>query len=264
LPVRRPPGPLAAVLGCLIALACSRPADPDAARPAAAPAATEAPEGLEFAPPAAGTYSLPPIQEAVDGVVVGTDGSRRRLFDYLGDRHVVLSFIYTRCVDSEGCPLATGILGMIREELEAAPELAAEVRLISLSFDPARDTTEVMRRYASHAVGPEDVSGGPIGGAGSPAGHARGRDARSWVFLTTPSAADLQPILDGYGQSIVPEVDERGRPTGDFSHVLKVYLIDRRRRVRNIYSTAFLHPAIALNDLRTLVMEEAGRAGGRS
>ena len=38
-----------------------------------------------------------------------------------------------------------------------------------------------------------------------------------------------------------------------------VFLIDREREVRNVYSTSFLHPAIALNDLRTLVMEDRGR-----
>ena len=41
-------------------------------------------------------------------------------------------------------------------------------------------------------------------------------------------------------------------------HVLKVFLIDRKRRVRNIYNSNYVHPAIALADLETLLMEEAG------
>jgi cytochrome oxidase Cu insertion factor (SCO1/SenC/PrrC family) len=215
-----------------LVVACARPAEETAAIP----------PGLEFVPPAPGSYELPPIEAAVDGAVVDADGTRRRLFDYLGDHYVVLSFVYSHCTDSEGCPLATGILEMVRDALENAPDLQPGVRLVTLSFDPVRDTPEVMRDYALHA-GPDTL--GPVW------------KARPWAFLTTPSAADVQPILDGFGQTIVPEIDELGKRTGDFSHVLKVYLIDRRKLVRNIYSTRFLHPAIVINDLRTLWMEDA-------
>ena len=84
-------------------------------------------------------------------------------------------------------------------------------------------------------------------------------DARRWVFLTTASRSELQPILDGYGQYVVPEIDESGEPTGDLAHLLKIFLIDRQRRVRNIYSSSYVHPAVAVNDLKTLLMEDAGR-----
>lgn len=199
------------------------------------------PEGLEYVPPEPGSYELPPIQEAADGAVVDADGDRHRLFDYLGDRYVVLSFIYTRCGDARGCPLATGVLQKVRRRIAADEDLADRVRLVTLSFDPVHDRPEAMRRYASArgvGAGPE-----PDGG--------------SWAFLTTASADALEPILEGYGQSIVPEVDPDGRPTGQFAHVLKVFLIDPDRRVRNIYSTSFLHPALVVNDLETLLLEQA-------
>jgi cytochrome c peroxidase len=228
---------LAAAGAALLVTGCAASAPDERAR-----RAVEPPEGLEFVPPDPGSYRLPPIQAAADGAVLDTDGTRRRLYDYLGDRYVLLSFVYTRCTDSEGCPLATGVLEMVREALREEPELAPYVRLVTLSFDPERDDPEVMRRYSLHA-GPDAAAAGP----------------RPWVFLTTASAADLRPILDGYGQAIVPEIDASGRPTGDFTHVLKVYLVDRQRRVRNIYSTSFLHPATAINDLKTLWLEDRGR-----
>ena len=212
--------------------------------PSARSPAPEPPEGLEYVPPAPGTYELPPIGPAADGAVVDADGTSRRLFAYLGDRYVLLSFIYTHCTQSEGCPLATGILSMVKEALASDLELAQRVRLISLSFDPDRDSPAVMRRYEEE-------------------GRLDGPDSRrpnlSWSFLTTASRADLEPILEGYGQSILREVDARGKPTGNFSHVLKVFLIDRSRRVRNIYSTSFLHPNVAINDLKTLWMEDGKR-----
>jgi cytochrome c peroxidase len=39
------------------------------------------------------------------------------------------------------------------------------------------------------------------------------------------------------------------------AHVLRVFLIDSERRIRNIYSPSFLHPDLVLNDVRTLLAE---------
>jgi cytochrome c peroxidase len=226
----------ASALCLTLSAACGQAPTPPAREVAQTP-----PPGLEFVPPEPGSYRLPTIQPAVDGTVIDADGTRHQLFDYLGDKYVLLSFIYLNCTEAKGCPLATANLAMIRQDLEADPALASQVRLISLSFDPERDTPEAMLRH----WGPGYLE--------SP------WDERLWSLVTTASRADLEPVLDGFGQYIVREVDEQGRETGTLSHVLKVYLIDREREVRNVYSTSFLHPAIALNDLKTLVMEDRER-----
>lgn len=204
----------------------------------ASPADPSPPHGLEFVPPEPGTYELPPIQPAADGDVLDTSGEAHRLFDVFGDHYVVLSFIFSRCHEPEGCPLAWATLARLHRRLGEDPELSGRVRLVSLSFDPAHDTPRVMAAYAEEG----GLDPGPTGS-----------DPGSWVVLTTASREDLAPILDGYGQLVVPEVDERGRPTGTFSHMLKVFLIDPQRRVRNVYGADFLHPEIVANDLKTLV-----------
>ena len=221
---------------CLLAGACGEPA-----RTVVMEAHPET-LGLEYEPPAPGSYSLPAIQSAADGMVVDADGTRRRLFDYMGDRHVLLSFVYTTCTDAKGCPLATAVLHMIHRRLSAESQLEGNVRLVTLSFDPQHDTPEVMRQYVP---GRQDYFDTPW-------------QERPWVFLTTRARSDLEPILDGYGQYVVRERDESGQLTGRYTHVLKVFLIDRARQVRNIYSSSFLHPALAIGDLETLLIEEMG------
>lgn len=213
------------------------------------------PPGLAFVPPEPGTYELPPIQPAADGAVLDTAGEAHRLFDYLGDRYVVLSFVYTRCADPEGCPLARVVFHRLHDRLQSDPRLENRVRLLTLSFDPEWDTPERMRRYAGPVPGPVPGNGrvGPDEPEDGPG---------SWTFLTTASQAELDPILDGYGQYVVPEVDEDGEPTGLLSHVLKVFLIDRERRVRNVYSSSYLHPAVVVNDLKTLLLEEGEEKKG--
>jgi protein SCO1/2 len=39
--------------------------------------------------------------------------------------------------------------------------------------------------------------------------------------------------------------------------MLKVYLLDAAGNVREIYSTSYLHPAVLLNDIKTLLREPA-------
>ncbi|MCI0529754.1 MAG: SCO family protein, partial [Nitrospira sp.] len=193
---------------------------------------------LEYEPPAPGSYRLPPIQQAVDGEVVDIDGREHRLFDLMGDKYVLLSFIYTTCSDAKGCPLATFTLNDIRVRLEKGPALAEKVRFLTLSFDPEHDTPEALRQYAER-LGLDEA-------------ERKGR----WRFLTTVSQAKLQPILEGYGQYVVREYDAAGQHTGGFSHVLRVYLIDLERKVRNIYSTSFLYSELIINDIKTLILEQ--------
>lgn len=201
---------------------------------------TDEDDGIRFQVPRPGTYRLPVIKRAVDGIVLGTDGGARRLLKVMSGRVALLSFIYTRCSDEKGCPLATATFLEIEDTMTRQPKLTDALRLVSLSFDPVHDTPAEMAAYAG-----EDPK------AGAPS-------APAWSFLTTASKADLDPILAGYGQSVVPEMDGNGAPTGVFSHLLKVFLIDRQGRVRNIYSTAFLYPELVMADVKTLLMEETG------
>jgi protein SCO1 len=53
------------------------------------------------------------------------------------------------------------------------------------------------------------------------------------------------------------ERDAEGAATRARAHMLKVFLLDRQGQVREIYSTAFLHPEVILNDLRTLALQES-------
>ena len=188
---------------------------------------------LAFTPPAPGTYRLPPLGDAPDGIVLDRQGKPLKLHDLMGDGPVLLSFIYTTCSDVNGCPLATHVLAKITAALGQDAQLASRVRLISLSFDPDNDTPEVMARY-----------GEPFRG--------RGLD---WRFLTTSGRTELDPILEGYDQWVIRDYDEAGNALGTLSHLLRVYLIDRDKRIRNIYSVSFLHADTLSNDIRTLVME---------
>lgn len=196
----------------------------------------------DFVPPAPGSYTLPVIQDAADGWVLDGNWLPRRLGGYTSDAITLLSFVYTYCTDPIGCPLAYQTMVDIRDRVRADPLLRGRVRLVSLSFDPTHDTPAAMRAYGGE--------------------HARAADVR-WSFLTTYSMRFLAPIIEGFGQDADVELDASGRPTRVITHLLKVFLIDRRARVREIYSAAFLMPEVIVNDMRTLALEERASAQGQ-
>jgi cytochrome oxidase Cu insertion factor (SCO1/SenC/PrrC family) len=193
----------------------------------------------DFVAPAPGSYALPPIQPAADGWVLEGNRLPRRLSSYTHGALTLLSFIYTYCTDPIGCPLAYATFDTIKRRALADPALRGQVRLVSLSFDPLNDTPEAMRAYGGE--------------------HARSTEL-PWHFLTTYSTKFLKPILDDFGQDVEIELDANGAPTRARAHMLKVFLLDRQGQVREIYSAAFLHPEVILNDLRTLVLESARKS----
>ena len=188
---------------------------------------------LEFTPPPAGSYRLPPLGGAADGEVLDSLGVPHNVHDLLGDKIVVLSFIFTTCSDINGCPLATHVLKGVQDRLMESADLSNNVRLISFSFDPTHDTPEVLQDYARHFRSAEF----------------------DWRFVTCRSEEALAPILSEFGQSVIKDYDLQGNAIGTMSHVLRVYLIDRQKRIRNIYSTSFLHADTLANDIRTLALE---------
>ncbi len=193
---------------------------------------------LAFTAPKPGTYQLPSLGLAADGKVVNTDNQDLSLYDLVGDKFVLLSFIYATCSDINGCPLATMVLHKIKARLEKEPELTKSLRLITLSFNPENDTPEAMRHY----------------------GESLQSSGIEWQFLTTRSELTLAPILQHYPQNILKAYDAKGQFTGSFSHNLRVYLIDKNKHIRNIYSVSFLHPDTLINDVKTLLAEQQPKA----
>ncbi len=186
--------------------------------------------------PAPGSYTLPRIQRCPDGEVLQTDGRTLRLHTALRGKISVLGFMYTYCRDPVGCPLAYRFMVATRDALMNDAALSAQSQLISLSFDPTNDTPEQMRMY----------------------GHGQADPARvRWRFLTTASVPKLLPLLEGLGQDVSVETDDRGKPTRTLNHLLKVFLIDPQLWVREIYSVATLDVAALVNDMKTVGLEGA-------
>ena len=190
----------------------------------------EAPTSRARLPPA-GSYELPPITNVQDRMLRNADGEPEGWLDLQAGEAAVVSLVYTTC--PHACPAATAALQRLDAELAERAALRDRVHLVTISFDPARDTPERMLAYRE-ALHPKSPS--------------------HWRFLTAASPAEIRPLLDDLGQQVQALFGPDGRESPLLRHVLRVYLIDDQRAIRNIYSSGFLTAEVLLLDLETLLL----------
>jgi protein SCO1/2 len=121
----------------------------------------------------------------------------------LRGRTVVLNFIFTHCPSI--CPSQMQTLVEIQRSLPAA--VAEQVRFVSISIDPERDTPEVLRHFAA----------------------SLGVDGSRWTLVTGP-AADLAELERNYGVRI----KEPG--ASPFNHRVAIHLLGPDGRLLQTYT----------------------------
>lgn len=121
----------------------------------------------------------------------------------------ILDFIFTNC--TLVCPRMTAEMRKLQERTKHMPQ----VRLLSLTIDPDRDTARVLAAYAAK----------------------NGADAARWLFLT-----GAKPSI----RSIQVATQRHLDPEEFTAHSKQLYLVDGSGFVRGVYSV--VQPA-ALNDL---------------
>ena len=184
-----------------------------------------------FTPPAPGTYELPAITR-VGSFPVLERGRALRTQALLAGKIGVVSFIYTACSETLGCPLASEAMRRLQHQV-AHEGLRERVVLLSVTFDDVLDRASELDAYAQRW----------------------GADRSLWHFVRAPSEQSLEAMLAGFGQDRTKLYDAHGRFTGRYRHTLKVFLVDQRGAVRNIYSTGFLVPQVVINDIKTVLNE---------
>jgi cytochrome oxidase Cu insertion factor (SCO1/SenC/PrrC family) len=189
---------------------------------------------MEFVPPPPGSYKLQKIQPVADAKFLDSTGLTVSLSALTHGKITLLTFFYTYCVDPLGCPFAHTTLADLRDRVTGDRALAGRVRFVSVSLDPTHDTPAAMASYGQ--------------------GFTVDRQFE-WRFLTARRVPELLPVLDDFGQDVSVDMDENGRATRTLHHMLKMFLIDARGEVREIYSLAFLQPQVMFNDIKTLALE---------
>jgi protein SCO1/2 len=176
----------------------------------------------------AGESRLAVIQRAPDFRLTDQDGKAVRRSDLKG-KVLLVSFVFTTCNGT--CPATTHRMEKVQGALRSAGLLKkGRVRLVSITLDPQRDTPAVLRRYM----------------------QLYDADPASWSFLTGPKER-VAKVIAAWGMWVRPAAN------GQLDHPSRIFLVDGRGRVREIYNLSFLKPAWVMEDVALLLKEEKGR-----
>lgn len=117
-------------------------------------------------------------------------------FSEFEGKYLMMTFVYTRCTTV--CPQ----LEMnFQEVYEAVPPeyLGEDIVFLTVSFDPERDTPEILDKYRTYF----------------------GSDGDRWRMARINDEAELNTLLDSLGVIVIPDGE------GDFAHNVAFYFIDR-------------------------------------
>lgn len=177
---------------------------------------------------AEGARRLEVVQQPIAAPPVKVEGPNvapQNLHQLLaGSGHVtIVDFVYTHC---ESLCLALGnTFQQMQAALRAEPKDAG-VRLLSVTFDPQRDSVERLRWYATELMK---------------------ADPALWRFVRVPDASQAQHLLDRFQVVVVPD----GR--GDFQHNGALLVVDAQGRLVRIFDLA--EQQMALDYARHLAAE---------
>ena len=164
---------------------------------------------------------LQPGDTIPDGDFVDQSGRKVTLSAFRGST-VVLTFIYTRCPLPTFCPLMDRNFVSIQEHMRADRALN-HVHLVTVSFDPTRDTPAVLRA------------------------HAKELDANLavWTFLTGKEKA-VDDFAGKFGVFVVRNPNDQR----DITHNLRTAVIGPDGVVKKIYTGNEWTPEDILMDLK--------------
>lgn len=191
-------------------------------------------DAFQYEPPVAGSYELPAIKPMPDATLLDSKGELVKLARLAQGRQTLIAFVYLNCADAEGCPLAMATLWQLHDSSAQRPALSRELQLITISFDPARDTPQALDAIVQTMQ----------------ADLALDKKIR-WQFLTGQSRKSLAPLLAAFGQPI-----HTSKAPGKINHLLRLFLVDRHGQIRNVYGLGSIDPRLIMTDVATLLMQD--------
>jgi protein SCO1/2 len=156
-----------------------------------------------------------------------TDQTRRQVtLSAFRGKVVAVNFVYTRCALPNFCLRIANNFGAVRKRFQS--QFGRDLVLLTVTFDPARDTPEVLAQYAARWSA----------------------DPATWHFLTGP-VADVRRVCDLFGVDAFPD-------EGLMSHSLHTAILDRQGKVAaNLEGNQFT--VDQLGDLIKAVLDSSTR-----
>lgn len=146
-------------------------------------------------------------------------------FNQLKGEVVIVSYIYTNCPDI--CHITSKKMDALKKSFEQS--FSTQISFVSISFDPSRDTPDVLDKHIEHM----------------------GLDMTKWFFVTgrrdkiyeTLKTVGIEPVLD--------KMDNKKSYT--YNHRDRISLLDKNGNIRKHYKGSTFDSEELLNDIKALL-----------
>ncbi len=150
---------------------------------------------------------LPVVGDAPSFTLYNTEGEEVSLDNTQGKVRLIY-FFFAHCPDV--CLPTNHMLSSVQDGLKEAGVFGDEALILSVTFDPERDTAEYLREYMS----------------------TMNADTTGWHFLRDDDVEAVRDLALQYNVQVIPDTTQEG----NFIHANLYTLIDKEGRIRKTYS----------------------------
>jgi protein SCO1 len=168
-------------------------------------------------------------KDAPDFTLTNQDGKKISLADFKG-KALAITFIYAQCPLPEYCIKMSKNFSDLANEVNANENLKDKIRLLSISFDPERDTPEKLKQYGIGYLGKD----------------SKATDFKVWQ-IAVGKDAEVKKIADAFGLRYEQDVNDKTQ----FNHSLRTIVISPEGKVTKILPGNEWSNAELLNELQT-------------
>ncbi len=146
----------------------------------------------------------------------------------INGKTTLVAFIYTHCADI--CPMTTHNLYLTQEKLDKDGN--ENVNYVVISFDPERDTPEVLKKYA----------------------NIMELDLSKWKLLTGKKST-ISDLMKRFDVTAIP-TDSSYSDDGELSYTImhtdRIALVDKESKIRKYYKGSTANISEIINDIKEL------------
>jgi len=154
------------------------------------------------------------------------DGNTVKSAEYDG-RVKLVYFFFSNCPDV--CPITTQYLTQVQQVLKDDEMFGTKVNMLSISFDPLRDTPERLKQFSK----------------------SYNADPAGWTFMRSQDEESIKALAEKFGIAVIK--DEKG----NFMHTNVVLLVDKKGVIRADYDVLDpeMKPEMIVKDVKKLTKE---------
>jgi protein SCO1/2 len=159
--------------------------------------------------------------------LLNQDSTKVSFPSVINGKTTLVAFIYTHCADI--CPMTTHNLYLAQEELDK--EGKENVNYVVISFDPERDTPEVLKKYA----------------------NIMELDLKKWKLLTGKKST-ISDLMRRFDITAIPTDSSNidGELSYNIMHTDRIALVDKESKIRKYYKGSTANISEIINDIKEL------------